>query len=210
MASLCRRLLAAFALILIAALLRAQDAADRLPLLSPHWEMSPDSMAGEQTRPPVFVPPQQVPITSEIPVFDQMSRVAGIIFSGRVTSISRASGFSRQDGAATAVTFQVEHAMRGASPGESLTIREWAGLWSAGEHYRVGERVMLFLYAPSKLGLTSPVAGPIGRFAIGARGTITMGPQHIVNFTDDPILGGKTVVRYSDIELAVQRSRREE
>ena len=31
-----------------------------------------------------------------------------------------------------------------------------------------GERLLLFLYGPSKLGLTSPVAGPPGRFVVDA------------------------------------------
>ncbi|MGA8618051.1 MAG: hypothetical protein WB660_05965 [Candidatus Sulfotelmatobacter sp.] len=66
--------------------------------------------------------------------------------------------------------------MRGASIGEKLTIHEWAGLWTRGERYRVGERVLLFLYSPSRLGLTSPVAGAIGRFAIDSEGKIVLAP----------------------------------
>ncbi|MGA7930571.1 MAG: hypothetical protein WCA20_31815 [Candidatus Sulfotelmatobacter sp.] len=60
--------------------------------------------------------------------------------------------------------------MRGTSPGQSLTIQEWAGLWTSGERDRVGERVLLFLYSPSKSGLTSPVAGAMGRFAMDSQG----------------------------------------
>jgi hypothetical protein len=59
-----------------------------------------------------------------------------------------------------AITFQVEQAIRRTRVGQQLTIHEWAGPWTAGERYRVGERLMLFLHAPSKLGLTSPSAGP--------------------------------------------------
>ena len=100
--------------------------------------------------------------------------------------------------------------MRGTSAGQNLTIHEWAGLWNRGERYRVGERVLLFLYSPSRLGLTSPVAGPIGRFAIKDAGEILLTPQHIHLLATDPILGGKTIAPYADFSLAVQRSSREE
>ena len=100
--------------------------------------------------------------------------------------------------------------MRGASAGQSLTIHEWAGLWSGGERYRVGERVLLFLYSPGKLGLTSPVAGSLGRFAIDSRGRIVMSAQHVAALAAEPVLGGKTVVPYADFALAVRRSGGEE
>ena len=100
--------------------------------------------------------------------------------------------------------------MRGTSAGRDLTIHEWAGLWTRGERYRVGERVLLFLYSPSKLGLTSPVAGPIGRFAVNSGGEIVMTPQHVNILATDPILRGRTVAPYSDFAGAVRRSSREE
>jgi len=100
--------------------------------------------------------------------------------------------------------------MRGASPGQSLTIREWAGLRSSGERYYVGERVFLFLYSPGKLGLTSPVAGGMGRFAMTSQGNVMMSPQHVVNFARDPILGGKTVVSSAELAQAVLRAGGEE
>jgi hypothetical protein len=36
---------------------------------------------------------------------------------------------------------------------------------------------MLFLYPPSKLGLTSPVGGPLGRFKIDPDGRVILGPR---------------------------------
>ncbi len=72
------------------------------------------------------------------------------------------------------VSFRVEHAIRGTQAGQRLTIREWAGLWNSGERYRVGDRLMLFLYPPSKLGLTSPVGGPHGRFTVDKNGQVTI------------------------------------
>jgi hypothetical protein len=100
--------------------------------------------------------------------------------------------------------------MRGTSAGQSLTIHEWAGLWTNGERYRVGEHVLLFLYSPSKLGLTSPVAGAIGKFAMDSQGRIMMNAQQAAALAADPVLaggtGGKSVVTYADFAQAVRRS----
>jgi hypothetical protein len=214
----CWRLLDAFLLIFVATtFLCGQDAAadraaaptlaalPRPPLTVPVWIPLPP------TLPPSFpvghYPVGRFPGGPSSIVFRQLVRSAGMIFSGRVISIGRAA--SRRDTASTTVTFQIEHAIRGTSPGQNLTIHEWAGLWTSGERYRVGERVLLFLYAPSKLGLTSPVAGAMGRFALDSQGKVVMSAQHVVALAEDPILGGKTVVSYTDFALAVRRSREE-
>jgi len=143
-------------------------------------------------------------------VFRQLVRSAGIIFSGRVVFIGHAASPLRPNPASTAVTFQVENAIRGTSRGQNLTIHEWAGLWTSGERYRVGERVLLFLYSPSRLGLTSPVAGALGKFMMDSQGQVVMGAQHVATFAGDSLLGGKAVVSYADFALAVRRSMREE
>ena len=98
---------------------------------------------------------------------------AGMIFSGTVLKVEhlRSAGFP----GVTQVTFRVESAMRNARRGQTLTIREWAGLWSSGERYRTGERVLLFLYPKSKLGLTSPVGGPSGRYEVDHAGRVLAG-----------------------------------
>ena len=221
----CWRLLAIFSPIFFAsiflapAFLRGQDAAaDRLPVSVP--EIAP-ALAPKLTPPrysspiaPVWIPPPSLPrghpVVPERPVFPQLVRAAGIIFSGRVTSIGRAPSSPGQVSSSTTVTFQVEHAMRGTSPGQSLTIHEWGGLWTGGERYRVGEHVLLFLYAPSKLGLTSPVAGALGRFAMDSQGGVVLNAQHVATLAADPILGGKTMVPYAVFIQAVRRSSGEE
>ncbi len=142
-------------------------------------------------------------------VFQRLVRTAGIIFSGRVTFIGHATR-ARPDPASTAITFQVEHAIRGAVAGQRLTIHEWAGLWRSGERYRVGEQVQLFLYSPSKLGLTSPVAGGMGRFAMDPQGRVVISALHAATLGADPMLSGKTVVPYADFALAVRRSNGEQ
>ena len=94
------------------------------------------------------------------PSLRQLTRDSGYIFAGRVSAIERVPAASNPEGAAVRITFQVEQGIRGVRTGQTLVIREWVGLWEQGERYRLGERVLLFLYRPSQLGLTSPVAGP--------------------------------------------------
>jgi hypothetical protein len=143
-------------------------------------------------------------------VFQQLVRTAGIIFSGRVVSVGDTASSSGPEHAATSITFQVEHAIRATLPNQSVTIHEWAGLWSRGERYRVGERVLLFLYGPSTLGLTSPVAGPMGRFAVDSQDGIVMSAADIAAFTGNPILRGRPIVPYVDFVLAVRNAQPEE
>jgi hypothetical protein len=227
MAGSCWRLLAACSLIFVLLifavpiLLTGQDAdAGRSSSLRPvpAGKTSASGYAGpivpvwvaRPTDPPLGYPKPRRDRDFQRLVFRQLIRSAGIIFSGRVTFIGHAASPSRPDPASTTVTFQVENAIRGASPGQDLTIHEWAGLWTSGERYRVGERVLLFLYFPSKLGLTSPVAGLMGKFAMNSQGQVVMSAQHLAILAEDPIVAGKTVVSYADFALAVRRSMREE
>ncbi len=147
------------------------------------------------------------PIVPRGPIgFPRMAQAAGIIFSGTVTSVARRAATRAQAIETVAITFHVEQAIRGATPGENLTISQWIGLWSSGQRYRVGERVLLFLYAPSKLGLTSCVAAPMGRFAVDPAGRVLLTTQHLSAFRADPVLGGKSRARISDFALAVRRA----
>jgi hypothetical protein len=139
-----------------------------------------------------------------------IARAAGTIFSGTVTAIARRPASPSQAVETVAITFHIENAIRGATPGEDLTISQWIGLWSSGQRYRVGERVLLFLYPPSKLGLTSCVAGAMGRFAIDPRGRVLLSAQHLSAFRADPVLGGKSRVSFSDFASAVRRASEDE
>ena len=67
--------------------------------------------------------------------FPQFAQAAGKIFSGRVTNIERRPATRGQSVETVAVTFHVENAIRGATPGQNLTIRQWIGLWSSGRRY---------------------------------------------------------------------------
>ncbi|HET7891896.1 MAG TPA: hypothetical protein VFL34_10235 [Candidatus Sulfotelmatobacter sp.] len=156
-------------------------------------------------REPVSVAPQRA--ANDLTT---LVRAAGSIFSGTVTAIVRHPATSGQTLETVAITFHVENAIRGATPGEFLTISQWIGLWSGGQRYRLGERVLLFLYSPSKLGLTSCVAGGMGRLPIDAWGRVLLSAQHLAAFRADPVLGGKSRLRFSDFALAVRRASEEE
>jgi hypothetical protein len=116
------------------------------------------------------------PTAPLMPNLHALSRSSGYIFSGTVLAVERIAPRSRDAVAVMRITFQVDSAIRGVSRGQKLVIHEWAGLWQSGERYRSGEHVMLFLYPPSKLGLTSPVGGAMGRFRINPDGRIVVPP----------------------------------
>ncbi len=142
--------------------------------------------------------------------FPEIARAAGTIFYGKVIAIERRPATHGQAVETVAITFRVDSAIRGAVPGDRLTISQWIGLWSSGQRYRIGERVLLFLYAPSKLGLTSCVAGPIGRFSVDVWGRVLFSAQHLSAFRKDPVLGGKSRIAFSDFALAVRQASEEE
>jgi hypothetical protein len=108
------------------------------------------------------------------PQWKQLSRRAGMIFAGTV--LASPSGSNREPAndrlvmaTATGITpaaqlsFHVDEAIAGVKQGQVLTIREWPGAWSRQRPMRQGERLLIFLYPPSRLGLTSPVGGSLGQ-----------------------------------------------
>ena len=100
---------------------------------------------------------------------------SGYVFAGTVKAVERIA--PQGSGVLTMqITFHVDDGIRGVKTGQILVIREWAGLWQLGERYRPGEGVLLFLYPPSKLGLTSPVGGSIGRYRLDHGGRVIL-PQ---------------------------------
>ena len=129
-----------------------------------------------------------------------------MIFSGRVTAIARGTTSGNQAIETVVITFHVERAIRGVRAGEPLTVVQWAGLWSGGQPYQIGERLLLFLYPPSRLGLTSSVGGSLGRFAVDSGGRILLSRQHLSVFAADPVLGGKSRVTFSDFAQNVRRA----
>lgn len=138
--------------------------------------------------------------------FAQISQAAGIIFAGRVLAVSHHPASQGESVGTIEIAFHVDRAIRGTIPGERLTISQWSGLWSGGQRYRVGERVLLLLYPRSRLGLTSSVGGPMGRFQTDAQGHVLFSDYQFKAFRLDPVLGGKSRVSFGDFALAVRRS----
>ena len=160
-------------------------------------------------------PPERYPPNPRSPSrrnlgFREIARSAGMIFSGKVTKVQRYPATTAQSVETIAITFHVETAIRGVTPNDELTISQWAGLWSSGQRYRIGERVLLFLYPPSKVGLTSCVAGPVGLFRIDAWGRVQLDAQHISLLRRDSVLGGKSRLSVGDFASAVRRASEEE
>jgi hypothetical protein len=136
----------------------------------------------------------------------QLAHSADMIFSAKITAVAHRPTTSGPALETVAITFHVENAIRGALPGEDLTVRQWIGLWSSGQRYRVGERVLLFLYPKSKLGLTSCVGWPLGRFAVDSRGRVLLTAQQLSALRQAPVVGGKSRVSFSDFALAVRQA----
>ena len=125
---------------------------------------------------PVMPPVRPRPISP----WANWNRHAGLIFSGDVVRVERVSSKQPQNVETVAVTFHVDRAYRGVHAGHILTIREWAGLWVVQPRYRVGEKLLLFLYPPSRLGLTSPVSEIAGRFRVNSSGRVLFSPAQRV------------------------------
>jgi hypothetical protein len=153
---------------------------------SPFWKLSAAAVILIAVSCPMVAedPARSEPARADLPEPPNLPRVrpltrsSGYIFAGTVKSVERAA--PEGHGLATVlINFHVDQAMRGVRTGQMLAIREWAGLWETGERYRPGERVLLFLYPPSKLGLTSPVGGPMGRYKIDPQDRIPLNPGSI-------------------------------
>jgi hypothetical protein len=140
----------------------------------------------------------------------QMNQHSGYIFDGTVLSVERVAESESDSVPTVQITFRVERAIRGTRRGQVLTIREWAGLWNSGERYRTGERLLLFLYNPSKLGLTSPVGGPLGRYAVDSGGNVSVDNGRLTALSLDPVsqsqLRGQTFTNSRALAVAIERT----
>jgi hypothetical protein len=108
------------------------------------------------------------------PQWRQLSRSAGVVFAGTVLSVEAQPAALDRPVPTMQVKFRVDRAIAGVHSGQVLTLREWAGAWSTHRAMRRGQRMLFFFYPPSRLGLTSPVGGPLGVVALDPSGrTIT-------------------------------------
>ena len=118
------------------------------------------------------------------PQWKQLSRRAGMIFAGTVLSTATqtvtaqiaASQIAATDRVVPGTTpsiqlsFRVDRAIAGVEQGQILTIHEWTGAWAMQRPMRAGQHILIFLYPPSRLGLTSPVGGSLGQVALDSSG----------------------------------------
>jgi hypothetical protein len=128
------------------------------------------------------------------PRWKQLSRRAGMIFTGTVLAVAPpASAADRPSPGQTPsiqLSFRVDEPIAGVERGQVLTIREWAGAWSMHRPMSKGEHILIFLYPPSRLGLTSPVGGSLGQIALDPSG-----------------VGG--AISVTQLERAIRRAREE-
>jgi hypothetical protein len=153
-----------------------------------------------------------VPVGVLPPGLNEIAKRAAKIFVGSVLKIEPVRIAAADEVASVQITFQVEQGIRGARNGETLSFREWAGLWTAGPRYRIGQRLMLFLYAPSTLGLTSPVGDRAGQFAVDRDGQIILSPgqQQAIRISRKPIhLDVKRPIPLREFTRVVRRMREE-
>jgi hypothetical protein len=135
------------------------------------------SFAHGETTVPVAPTSSSTPSTASSPqtvldILQQMSGQADVIFAGQVLSVRRpASG----DATVVEIEFRVDEAVRGCTVGVPYVLREWAGLWTRdGQRYRVGQRLLMLLHAPSAAGMSSPVGGLDGALPIRQGGTVSL------------------------------------
>ena len=100
---------------------------------------------------------QPKPVSSPLVTADlqRVTHKAALIFTGTVVAIAPGRGSGSEETNTVEITFQIERALRGLRAGQRYTIHEWSGLWMSGPRYRLGQRMMLFLYSRAAQG--SPV-----------------------------------------------------
>jgi hypothetical protein len=117
---------------------------------------------GQVTATAPVVQPQTV-----VDILHQLSDKAEVVFAGQVLAIRR------PDTGVVEVEFRVDQAIRGCTAGTPYILREWAGLWSGdNQRYRVGQRLLMLLHAPSAAGMSSPVGGLDGAIPIRHGGAV--------------------------------------
>ena len=120
---------------------------------------------GQSTPTAPIVQPQTV-----VDILHQLSDKAEVVFAGQVLTIRRL------DTGVVEVEFRVDQAIRGCTAGAPYILREWAGLWAGdNQRYRVGQRLLMLLHAPSAAGMSSPVGGLDGAIPI-RQGGASMAP----------------------------------
>jgi hypothetical protein len=104
----------------------------------------------------------------------QLSRRAGMIFAGTVIGAATLNAPNSAPAPTVEFLFRVDRAIAGVDPGQILTVHEWTGGLPNQRPMSRGQHFLVFLYPPSRLGLTSPVGGAQGQIALAAGGTYVL------------------------------------
>lgn len=85
-------------------------------------------------------PPIAHPIAPPIPPppILQVVNTSGYIFQGTVTGLHWLPAANPQSVATVQISFRVTQAIRGVQLGQTLSIKEWAGLWNSSPRYPRG------------------------------------------------------------------------
>ena len=106
-----------------------------------------------------------------VEILHQLSDKADVVFAGQVLAIRHTNT------GVVEVEFRVDQAIRGCTAGTPYILREWAGLWAGdNQRYRVGQRLLMLLHAPSGAGMSSPVGGLDGAIPIRQGGSAATTP----------------------------------
>jgi hypothetical protein len=154
------------------------------------------------------------------PQWRQLSRRAGMIFAGTVLASANQPTTTEQSrlGATQSIQlrFRVDCAITGVVVGQILTIHEWAGAWSMDRPPLRGQHILIFLYPPSRLGLTSPVGGALGQVGLDASGRMVAERRSAANvnairdsFQQPRVIGAARTVSVIQLERAIRDARSE-
>lgn len=106
-----------------------------------------------------------------VDILHQLSDKADVIFAGQVLAIRTPNA------GVVEVEFRVDQSIRGCTAGTPYVLREWAGLWAGdNQRYRIGQRLLMLLHAPSAAGMSSPVDGLDGAIPIRQSG-VAIAPE---------------------------------
>jgi hypothetical protein len=159
------------------------------------------------------------------PQWKQLSRRSGMIFTATVLA-SNAPSAAKQipklqpaaiDHLAPAqieIRFHVDEPIAGVQRGQIVTVHEWSIAASRHRPLAKGERILLFLYPPSRSGLTSPVGGSSGLFTLDSTGKtiLTRTDSVALPTTQSPRTGqsaGAARVSVLQLERAIRAAKAE-
>jgi hypothetical protein len=140
--------------------------------------------------------------------WQSLSQRAGMIFAGTVLSSGSQTVRMDRSVAAIELRFRVDRPIAGVDAGQVLTIHEWAGASSGHRPLRRGEHILIFLYPPSRLGLTSPVGGSLGQIGLDSTGQY-VAVTHQAITQSNRSLPARSLIKVSQLERAIRAARGE-